>query len=192
MHEQENIPAEQNSQKTHPRLPRPFQNQKRTGRVAPPSGQGSQTSGCLGFAPAHRVRTGKEFAACFEAGRRYHGSFFLVFALPRPDTDAPWRLGMAIGKKVGNAVVRNRVKRVLRECLRLCAPAAVSSLDMVIVAKKSLDPAVLTLRSACRDLCPLLERMAKDFGRPPRSGNETPCAVPSSGPYDSIGSPFHP
>ena len=71
-HEQENIPAEQNSQKTHPRLPRPFQNQKRTGRVAPPSGQGSQTSGCLGFAPAHRVRTGKEFAACFEAGRRYH------------------------------------------------------------------------------------------------------------------------
>jgi ribonuclease P protein component len=192
MHEQEDIPAEQNSQKTHSRVPGSLQNQKRTGHTAPPSGQGSQTPGRLGFAPAHRVRTRNEFAACFEAGRRYHGIYFLVFVLPRPETDASWRLGMAIGKKVGNAVVRNRVKRVLRESLRLCAPKAVSALDMVIVAKKKLDPGVLTLGLACRDLCPLLERMAKDFGRPPRPGDQTSCAVPSSGPYDSIGSPSHP
>jgi ribonuclease P protein component len=75
---------------------------------------------------------------------------------------------MAISKKVGNAVVRNRVKRVLRECFRICAHTAISGLDVVVIAKKSLDPGLLTLSLACRDLCALMERMAKDFDRPAR------------------------
>ena len=89
---------------------------------------------------------------------------------------------MAISKKVGNAVVRNRIKRVVRECFRLVAPQRVSGLDVVVVAKKSLDPGLLTLDLACRELCPLLERMAKDFDRPPRPGSLTTCEAPSSGP----------
>jgi len=112
--------------------------------------------------------------------------------LPRPDRIAPWRLGMAISKKVGNAVTRNRVKRVLREWLRQAAPDAISALDIVVVAKKNLDPGVLDLSMACRDLCPLLQRMAKDFDRNGRSGISLSCAVPSSGPYASIGSPSRP
>lgn len=96
---------------------------------------------------------------------------------------------MAIGKKVGNAVTRNRVKRVLRECLRLAAPMTVSAVDIVIIAKKSLDPHGLDLSLAQRDLCPLLQRMAKDFDRHGRSGKSLSCVAPSSGPYDSTGSP---
>jgi ribonuclease P protein component len=89
---------------------------------------------------------------------------------------------MAISKKVGNAVARNRVKRVLRECFRLGAPKAVAALDVVVVAKKSLDPGLVTLSQACRDLCPLWQRMAKDFDRPARPGSVTECETPSSGP----------
>ena len=181
MHEQENIPAQQNPQKTHPRLPGPLQDQERPSHPAPPPGQGPQTFGCLGFPPAHRLRTRWEFAACFDAGRRYHGKAFLLFVLPRQDRDAPWRLGMAISKKVGNAVVRNRVKRVLRECFRLGAPSVVSALDIVVVAKKSLNPGELTREAACRDIWPLLARMAKDLDRPAGPGSVTPCEAPSSG-----------
>lgn len=180
MHEQENIPAQQDSQKPQPRISGPLQNQERTGRDSPPAGQGPQAPGCLDFSPAHRLRTQREYAACFDAGRRYHGKAFLVFVRPRADLSAPWRLGMAISKKVGNAVARNRVKRVLRECFRLCAPRAVSGLDIVVVAKKSLDPGLITLPLACRDLVPLLERMAKDFDRPARPGSVTACDAPSS------------
>lgn len=182
MHEQEDIPAEQDSQKTHPRLPGSLQDQERTGHPAPSARQGTQTSGRLGFSPAHRILTQREFAACFEAGRRYHGKSFLLFVLPRRDRDAPWRLGMAISKKVGNAVVRNRVKRVLRECFRLGAPGVVDALDVVVVAKKSLDPGLLTFDLACRDLLPLLGRMAKDFERPVLPGSVAACEAPSSGP----------
>lgn len=88
---------------------------------------------------------------------------------------------MAISKKVGNAVARNRVKRVLRECFRLDAPCAVSALDIVVVAKKSLDPGHLSLDAACRDIRPLLTRMARDFDRVARPGSRTPCEAPSSG-----------
>jgi len=115
-----------------------------------------------------------------------------LFVLARPERGVPWRLGMAIGKKVGNAVTRNRVKRVVRECLRLAAPESVSALDIVVVAKKNLDPDILDLSMACRDMCPLLQRMAKDFDRHGRPGKPTSCAVPSSGPYASTGSPSRP
>lgn len=89
---------------------------------------------------------------------------------------------MAIGKKVGNAVSRNRVKRILRECFRLGAPKAVTALDIVVVAKKGIDPGSLTLGQACRDVCPLLERMARDFDRPARPGSVTACEASASGP----------
>ncbi len=88
---------------------------------------------------------------------------------------------MAISKKVGNAVVRNRVKRVLRECFRLGAPQAVAALDIVVIAKKSLDPACLTLETACRDIWPLLARMARDLDRPARPESVTACEASSSG-----------
>ena len=101
----------------------------------------------------------------------------LLFVLPRQDRDACWRLGMAISKKVGNAVARNRVKRVLRECFRLGAPSAVSALDIVVVAKKSLDSGRVTLDAALCDIGPLLARMAKDFDRPAGPGSVTPCAA---------------
>jgi hypothetical protein len=64
--------------------------------------------------------------------------------------------------------------------------------DIVVVAKKNLDPEALDLCLARRDLCPLLQRMAKDFDRYGRPGNPSSCAVSSSGPYDSIGSPSRP
>ena len=181
MHEQEDIPAQQDPQKTHPRLPRSLPDQERPGHPAPSPRQGSQTSGRLGFHPAHRLRTRREFAACYEAGRRYHGKTFLLFVLPRQDKTAPWRLGLAISKKVGNAVVRNRVKRVLRECFRLGAPNAVAALDIVVIAKKSLDPALLTLDTACRDIWPLFARMARDLDRPARPESVTACEASSSG-----------
>lgn len=72
----------------------------------------------------------------FKKGRRFDGPLFLVVLAP---TTAPTsRLGLAVGRRVGNAVVRNRVKRLLREAFRQSVEAAALQRDIVIVAKPGL------------------------------------------------------
>ena len=58
-----------------------------------------------------RIRKQAEYSACYERGRRYHTEHFLVFVRPR-ENGACTRMGMAVSRKVGKAVTRNRVKRL--------------------------------------------------------------------------------
>ena len=67
-----------------------------------------------------------------------------------------WRLGLAVTRKTGCAVVRNRVKRVVREFFRLNQGRLVSGYDLVVVPKKTLQPLELTLAVAEREFSSLL------------------------------------
>lgn len=84
--------------------------------------------------------------------------------LIRP-ASVPWRLGLAVSKKVGRANVRNRVKRVLREFFRLNRPTLPNGFDIVAVPKRNLDVPGLTLASVAADLEPLLLRVRADLER---------------------------
>jgi ribonuclease P protein component len=68
----------------------------------------------------------------------------VLYWFPRADDDEPGepRLGLAVPKSVGNAVVRNRVKRQLRETWRELVPLAKPGHDYVLVARPGLaEPA---------------------------------------------------
>ncbi len=69
-------------------------------------------------------------------GMKLHGRHVLALASKRSEPLLPGRLGLTVTKKVGNAVVRNRIKRMLREWMRLhgWVPAG---WDVVLVAKDS-------------------------------------------------------
>ena len=64
------------------------------------------------------------------------------------------RLGLTVGKNIGKAVGRNRIKRLLREFFRVSDNKFPPSQDIIIIALKGSDP--LTYRQVFEELTPLL------------------------------------
>jgi ribonuclease P protein component len=88
-----------------------------------------------GFPRERRLRRRRDFLAVQTQGRKLGGRHFLVMAAP-----GEGRLGITVSKKVGNAVTRNRVKRLVREFVRRSAPDegwSSSELDVVVIARPS-------------------------------------------------------
>lgn len=97
------------------------------------------------FPKSGRLRKRSDYLAVQRAGKTQHGRYFVVVC----EKDGQGRLGITVSKKVGNAVCRNRVKRLVREFAR-CAPATrfgtanelatpwmPKSVDVVVIARKS-------------------------------------------------------
>ncbi len=83
-----------------------------------------------------RLRRRAEYLAVQSEGAKLHGKHVLALARKRSDPALVGRLGITVTKKVGNAVVRNRIKRLIREWMRLHGWVPVGW-DIVLVAKDS-------------------------------------------------------
>lgn len=90
-----------------------------------------------------------DFQRVTRHGRRTVTEFFLVFILPREDERSA-RLGITVTRKVGNAVRRNRIKRLIREWFRRRG-SELGPLDLVVIAKRDL-PERLTQAGVSLDL----------------------------------------
>jgi ribonuclease P protein component len=84
------------------------------------------------FRPRERLRTGAAFDRVFKRGARHSGRLFLLVAAP--NGLAYDRLGLAVSRRVGGAVERNRARRLLRETFRRVERPAGPGADLVVVA----------------------------------------------------------
>ena len=80
-----------------------------------------------------RLTRNSDFDAVFQHGKSFAGRHAVVVALARPDE--PTRVGFVVSTKVGNAPVRNRIKRRLREVWRELAAQVGSPADIVLIGR---------------------------------------------------------
>lgn len=83
-----------------------------------------------------RLSHSAEFERVYRQGRSTANRHLVLYAFPNSSARAP-RLGLSVSRKVGGAVERNRVKRLLREAFAQLADELVAGQDLVVVARPS-------------------------------------------------------
>ncbi|MBD2813096.1 ribonuclease P protein component, partial [Xenorhabdus sp. Vera] len=64
----------------------------------------------------HRIKKNDEFQAVFQKGKSNANRQFVVYQLDKEE-QPNFRIGLSVSKKIGNAVVRNRIKRMVRQAI---------------------------------------------------------------------------
>jgi ribonuclease P protein component len=81
-----------------------------------------------------RLSRSGDFDRVYRDGRSHASRYLVVYSFPRAG-DAEPRLGISVGRKVGGAVARNQVKRLLRDAFWACGDSLPEGHDFVIVAR---------------------------------------------------------
>jgi ribonuclease P protein component len=81
-----------------------------------------------------RLSRSAEFERVYRQGRSTANRHLVLYAFPNQSTDRP-RLGLSVSRKVGGAVERNRVKRLLREAFARAQDGLSPGQDLVVVAR---------------------------------------------------------
>ena len=89
----------------------------------------------------NRLSRSRDFDAVYRHGRSVSTRFLVLYAFERGEDDADARLGLAVPKSVGGAVVRNRIKRQLKEIWRGRLERVPAGRDYVLVVRPGLPEA---------------------------------------------------
>ncbi|SFB01650.1 MULTISPECIES: ribonuclease P protein component [unclassified Bacillus (in: firmicutes)] len=84
-----------------------------------------------------RIKKNKEFQEVFNKGRSVANRQFVLYLLPKSE-QTDFRIGLSVSKKIGNAVMRNQIKRYIRQSVLELKTQLQDGNDYVIIARKPL------------------------------------------------------
>ena len=132
------------------------------------------------FHAAQRLRSSRQFEAVYSRGTRVHNSTLVLYGLLN-NLGYP-RLGITVSRKIGKAVVRNRVKRRIREIFRTRLQASRPGIDLVVNAKRPIVAApYLLIRKELQDS---LTRLTRVLCKSQDAGSEVGTCVNGRGSED--------
>ena len=83
---------------------------------------------------SYRVKKETEFQQVFETRNSYANRQFVIYVLEKPG-QPHFRVGISVGKKIGNAVARNWVKRRIRQSITELKPQLKQDADFLVIAR---------------------------------------------------------
>ncbi len=83
----------------------------------------------------YRIKTNKEFQQIYKNGKSFANRQFIIYKYKNQDIDH-FRIGLSVSKKIGNAVIRNRVKRYIRQVFTELKEDINDQYDYIIIARK--------------------------------------------------------
>lgn len=114
----------------------------------------------LTFPKSRRLRKSSEFARVYGANVFVADECLVMQGIQNGTTDT--RLGISVSRKVGNAVVRNNWKRLVREAFRLQQHELPSGMDIVVRPRKGAQPDFQQVKSSVLGLA---KRVQQKLGR---------------------------
>lgn len=83
----------------------------------------------------YRIKRNEEFQETFKHGNSFANRQLVIYYRKKENQDH-FRIGLSVGKKIGNAVARNRIKRLLRTSFHALEEDIKPCYDIVIIARK--------------------------------------------------------
>jgi ribonuclease P protein component len=82
-----------------------------------------------------RIKRNEDFQAIFKKRKSFANRQFVIYLMDKPE-QKHFRVGLSVSKKLGNAVVRNRIKRYIRESIKELKDTIHPHKDFIVIARQ--------------------------------------------------------